>query len=100
MIRKVLLCCLALFLGHLSSLSAQDDRFVDLEKRLTALSQEVPELNNRTELSVSGVSIQEFVRGIAISNGLNISIDPSIKINVVNNFSNARVADVFVNNII
>ncbi|MBL4653533.1 MAG: hypothetical protein JKY53_11845 [Flavobacteriales bacterium] len=74
--------------------SIAQDRFDELKHTLDVLSADVPGLNEQVELSVSGVSLQEFMRGIASAHNLNVSINPSIKINVVNNFSNARVADV------
>jgi type IV pilus assembly protein PilQ len=71
------------------------DRFVATENKLKELAVQTPGLNEKVELSVNGVSIQEFVRGIAIANNVNISIDPAINVKVFNNFSNVTVAEVF-----
>ena len=74
--------------------NAQQDRFTVIEDKLTELSKETPGLNEKVELSVNGVAIQEFIRGLATSNNLNVSIDPNLTVKVVNNFSNVTVADV------
>ncbi len=73
---------------------AQQDRFTVIEDKLRELSNDTPGLNEKVELSVNGVPIQEFIRGLAASNNLNVSIDPNLKAQVVNNFSNVSVADV------
>ncbi len=75
-------------------LNAQD-RFAVLESKLKALSKDSPGLNEKVELSVNGATIQEFVRGLANANNLNVSIDPSLNVKIYNNFSNVLVTDVF-----
>lgn len=75
-------------------LFAQDDRFSELEQRLNDLAQLNPGLNEKVDFSVSGVSIQEFLRGLAESNALNISVDPNLNFRVYNNFNNERVLNI------
>lgn len=74
--------------------NAQQDRFTVIEEKLEELSKETPGLNEKVELSLNGVAIQEFIRGLATSNNLNVSIDPNLSVKIVNNFSNVTVADV------
>lgn len=83
----IVLCCFF-------SLHAQD-RFEKIETKLKELEKETPGLTAKIELSVNGTSIQEFVRGIALQNNVNVSIDPSINTKVINNFTNVTVSDVF-----
>lgn len=77
------------------NLNAQD-RIKQIENQLELMSIEMPGLEENAQLSVSGVSIQEFIRGIAEAHKLNISVDPSINQNIVNNFANATVSDVLI----
>jgi type IV pilus assembly protein PilQ len=70
------------------------DRYADIETRMQALAKETPGLNEKVELSVNGVAIQEFIRGLAMSNNLNISVDPSLSAKIFNNFSDVTVTDV------
>jgi len=79
-----------------TSLRAQsfEEQFRHVEQRLNALTYTVPGLNDKVKLSVSGVSIQEFVRALAQSNGLNINIAPSITDEIVNNFQGETALNV------
>lgn len=72
------------------------DRIQKIENQLTVLTTDMPGLDENVQMSVSGVSIQEFMRGIADAHKLNISVDPSIQQTIVNNFSNATVSDVLI----
>lgn len=74
--------------------NAQQDRFTVIEEKLKELSKETLGLNEKVELSVNGIAIQEFIRALATSNNLNVSVDPSLSAKVINNFSNVTVADV------
>lgn len=65
-----------------------------LEQKLDSLTREIPALNQRITISVSNVSIHEFIRAIANSSGLNINVDPDLNVMVVNNFSDVRVMDI------
>ena len=77
-------------------LYATDDRMQQIELKLKTLTTDMPGLEETVEMSVSGVSIQEFMRGLADAHKLNISVDPSISQSIVNNFSNATVSDVLI----
>jgi type IV pilus assembly protein PilQ len=70
------------------------DRIQQIEVQLKSMTTDVPGLEESVEMSVSGVSIQEFMRGIADAHQLNISVDPTINQSIVNNFANATVSDV------
>jgi len=76
--------------------SNAQDRFASIEAKLQSISDETPGLNEKIELSVNGVALQDFIRGIATENNINVSVDPSLNIKIVNNFSNVTVAQVFV----
>src|SRR5690606_15927316 len=71
-----------------------DEQYRQVEQRLNALTYTVPGLKEKVELSVSGVSIQEFVRALAESNGLNINIDGAIQQQIVNNFQGETALNV------
>jgi type IV pilus assembly protein PilQ len=70
-------------------------RFALLEKKMSELSATAPGLNNKVELAVNGTPIQEFVRGIAVANNLNVSVDPALDTKLYDNFSDVTVANVF-----
>jgi type IV pilus assembly protein PilQ len=72
-----------------------DERIANLEKKLQALTAQVPGLNNKVDISVNGVNVQEFIRGIAVSNNLNVSVEPGVETRIYDNFANVSVIDVF-----
>jgi type IV pilus assembly protein PilQ len=84
-----------LFTVLISSLSAQD-RIDIIEGKLKDLSKETLGLNDKVELSVNGVTISDFIRGLATTNNVNISVDPNLNTKIVNNFSNVTVSNVLV----
>jgi type IV pilus assembly protein PilQ len=80
----------------LSSATMAQDRYVAIDQMLRKLAADQPGLEGSVELNVSGISVQELVRGIAETHGLNVAIDGTINQTVVNNFANAKVRDVLV----
>ncbi|GAB3879800.1 hypothetical protein GCM10028824_43890 [Hymenobacter segetis] len=77
-----------------SSTFPSTDRFTVMGRRLQALGDSTaPGLNQRASLSVAGVSIQEFLRGLAETHSLNVSIDPALQVKVSNNFTDVKVVD-------
>jgi type IV pilus assembly protein PilQ len=72
------------------------DRNIDsLKIELEDLAnKEVPALNETIDITVTDVTIEEFLRAVANSSGLNINVDPGLDIKVVNNFNNVRVLDI------
>lgn len=91
---KQLALILALCLSVSSLSLAQSTRFEIIAEQLEAISEQTPGLKQKVELSVNGVSIQEFIRGMASTNDVNISVDPNLNTKIVNNFTNVTVSDV------
>jgi type IV pilus assembly protein PilQ len=85
-------CFLILF--YLASAAFAQERFAVIENKLKEISATTPGLNEKVELSVNGVSIQEFIRGLAATNNLNVSVDASLNAKIYNNFSGVTVSDV------
>ncbi len=61
-----------------------------------SLAGDIPSLDSKVDISVSNVSMQEFLRAIANSSGLNLNVDPAIEDNVVNNFNDVKVKDMLI----
>lgn len=78
----------------MTSVSFAQDRFQVMEQRLKEMSVEVPGLNEKVQLSISGATIQEFLRGLAESNNLNINVDPQLNARIYNNFKNEKAINV------
>lgn len=91
---KVGIISLALILVFTYSIKAQTDRFSVIEQRLKDLSLSVPGLNQTAELSISNGSLQEFLRGLASTHNLNITIDPALNQKITNYFSKEKVINI------
>lgn len=76
------------------SVAQQPDRIAQLEQRLKNLSAEVPGINQKVTLSVSGASIQEFLRALAEAADLNINVDPALETRIYNNFQSETARNV------
>lgn len=89
--KKIFILFLAMWSFHMAF---SQDRFTVLENKLEQITAQTPGLAETVDFSVVGVSIQEFLRGLAETNNLNISIDPSLDIRVYNNFTNEKVSNI------
>lgn len=92
--RLLLITVFFFFVITTFSQSTKEERLREIEKNLAALSADMPGLNEKIELSVSDLDIQEFIRAIANANKINIHINPDLRMKVSNNFSNVTVASI------
>jgi type IV pilus assembly protein PilQ len=72
------------------------DRIEELRERLEFESTDIPRLHHKVSVTISAVSLNEFLRGVAIENKLNMSIDPSLDTPVSLNFSDIEILDLLV----
>ena len=94
-IYRVMLCCLLLMAAYPFNSSAQsDDRIAQLDERLRAVAYEVPGLNEEVNISVSGASIQEFLRALAEAASLNINVSPNLDVRIYNNFQSETARNI------
>ena len=78
------------------SAKAQDsNRIKKLDTTLNSLSEKIPGLTNKVDLTINSTKLSLFLKALASSNDLNISVDPLLtNINVSKNFLNVSVQDV------
>jgi type IV pilus assembly protein PilQ len=71
------------------------ERLLFIKSQLEILSDSLsPGLNESADFSVSGISIQSFLRTLAESHDLNIQVDPALAISLSNNFTSVQVKDI------
>jgi type IV pilus assembly protein PilQ len=75
-------------------LKAGPNQYQQIDSLLTANSVRIPALEEKVSISVSDVPLEEFLRGIANSSGLNLDVQPGLNYKVVNNFREVKVKDV------
>lgn len=63
---------------------------------MDSLKLTLPELSATVTLSVGEAGIQDFLRGVASSSGVNISVDPNLRFTVSNSFTNVKVSDLLI----
>lgn len=68
----------------------------ELRVKLDSLSNEYQGLNNKVQLTVSGLQLADLLNTIAIENNLNLIVSPKLNQVVTYNFFDATVSDVFV----
>ncbi len=88
---------IALLLSTLvfSAIGQSDTERLDkIKVQMDLMLSDAPGLQEPIDLSVSNVPLKEFLRAIAASNKLNISVDPSVQGHVVNNFNNVSASQV------
>lgn len=72
----------------------EPDRFEQMRTQMDLLVAESPGLEEAVDLTVSNVPLAEFLRALGTTNKVNLSIDPKVTGQVVNNFNNVSVAEV------
>ncbi len=82
-------------LGSFSCWS-QNDRISQIEQSLEVLAVDHAGLDETIDISISQVSITEFLRTIGINHKLNLSVSDDLDQKLITNFADARVADVLV----
>ncbi|MBN2788273.1 MAG: hypothetical protein JXQ69_08130 [Paludibacteraceae bacterium] len=82
----------ALLFVSICSTWAQNKK--NIEQDLNTLSAKIPALNNAIDISVNNVSIQDFIRAVAQNATININIEPTIKLNISNDFTQVKVKDI------
>jgi len=80
----------------ISTVCKSQDKYDQLSDSLKTLAVKIPALDETVNISVTRVSIQEFLRGVANNSGLNIDVDPTLNIPVINNFIDVKVRDLLV----
>lgn len=92
---KFLLIALLLIVAATNNALGQADaRLTAIKANLQSMEVETPGLTDKSELSVSGIPLDEFMRALAKSHKLNLNIAEGLKDPVTNNFSNVTVSDI------
>jgi type IV pilus assembly protein PilQ len=71
------------------------DRFTVLEEKLNQAKTTMPGLDEKVQISVTAMSIQDFVQGIALNHSLNVTVDPNVDVKVTNTFKDITAEDIF-----
>lgn len=86
----------SLFVILITQHSYAQDRITKLQTMLEELSMDVPGLEENVDISVNQTNLSDFIRGVAKTNSLNITVDPAIDIKITSNFSKVKVKDILI----
>lgn len=85
---------LVLFICFAGKTYGQQGHIAAIQKKLDSLSKNVPGLNQKVQLNVIGGTIQQYISGIASSNGLSISVDPKLNFAISDSYNDVTAANI------
>lgn len=74
----------------------EDERISEIASILNNLSDSIPSLNSKINISVEDASLQDFISGIAENNQLNISVDENINSRISTTFTSIPAKEILV----
>jgi type IV pilus assembly protein PilQ len=89
------LLVIATLLPHKLRAQARDRTQV-IQQRLDAIAVDVPGLDQKVQLMVTGISIGDYLNALAKSNKLSISIDPKLNFTVYDTFNGVTATNILV----
>jgi type IV pilus assembly protein PilQ len=72
------------------------DRTQIVQQRLDAIAVDVPGLDQKVQLMVTGISIVDYLNALAKSNKLSISIDPKLNFTIYDTFNGVTATNILV----
>jgi type IV pilus assembly protein PilQ len=98
MMRKftLLISVVVLFIVLPGKIFAQqsNQRIQALQETLDSLSAQVPGLNQKVQLSISGVPVQDYLRALGRANNISFQVDGSVNVIVNNTLHNVTAANI------
>jgi type IV pilus assembly protein PilQ len=89
--RLILINCFLIISFSWNQVKSQPSYFYD---NADSLARVLPALNKTIDISVAGVSMQEFLRSVANAAEINMNVDPALELTVVNNFKDVSVKNI------
>jgi type IV pilus assembly protein PilQ len=88
--------CLFFLSFQAKAQGSEESRLYKIEQQLSLLADSIsPGLKETANFSVSNIPIQDFIRGIAETHNVNVSVQPNLETRITNNFTNAKVISIF-----
>ncbi len=90
-LRMIILMLLVSLIGI-----GQQPTLADMERDILDMAKVQAGLNEKVQVSVSGIALSDFIAAVAFEHNLNVSVDDKMNTVIVNNFHDAMVKDVFI----
>jgi len=91
----ITLICLV-WLIPLQTRAQNQDRISLIQQKLDNLDVDVPGLDQKVQLLVTGVSIQQYLNALAKVSNISISIDPKLNFTIYDTFNDVTPANILV----
>lgn len=91
--------CLIIIILLLASRYARaqgTDRMQLLQQKLEQLATTVPGLNQKVQLSINNVSLQDYLGALSKANGISLSVDPKLNFRINNSFTDVTAINVLI----
>ena len=85
-----------LLLFPLRMFAQSQDRIVLIEQKLETLTVDVPGLEQKVQLQVTGVTIQQYLSALSKANNISISVDPKLDFKIYDTFNGVTAANILV----
>lgn len=72
------------------------DRIQAIQQKLEILSAELPGLDQKVELSVTGITLQQYLLALSKSTKISISVDPQLNFNIFDSLNDVTVENILV----
>jgi type IV pilus assembly protein PilQ len=97
-LRKTITLFLIIIIFHLSLVGQESKEwkliYDSISINLTRLEKWIPGLNQNINISITDATLNEFLRAVAKSSGINVNISPELTQKVVNNFNDVKISEV------
>lgn len=90
----IIIISLALLFPSRGFAQQNNQHLQQIQNTLDSLSQIIPGLNKKVQLSISGVPAQDYLRAIGRANNISFHIDPSVNFTVNNTFSDVTASNI------
>lgn len=92
----LILSMVLLLLVPVSVLAQNQDRIQAIQQKLEVLSAEVPGLEQKVQLSVTGITLQQYLLALSKSANVSISADPQLNFTIFDSLNDVTVENILV----
>jgi type IV pilus assembly protein PilQ len=90
----LVLCIVFVLIVPVGAFAQSQDRIQVLQQKLEVLSTDLPGLEQKVDMSVTGITLQQYLLGLSKSANISISVDPQLNFTVFDSLNGVTVANI------